>query len=295
MHTPSLNGHTLFSTMWIVAYSIPGNNGPTINWLKNSARCLQLKASQPWLDNQYGWPTPMSWKTNTMLQWWLCSTPKTMLTDIGGLMVFGEFTKTGHYVNKCPLKQCKTCWSYDHYQQTCTQENPTCRLCSRQHHEHSHKCKLYDKCDCQHLLLKCNNWGEAHPSNYLQCNARQIVVGSEWTTPYETAGGRKITQKTQTMENNDMELWWQHFFDSSKALGAIKGNNTLTQHMWQFGAFKSIKITILYTLSPSFFLPLSAHIPNITLPYNLLHVHLIYISDSLHRHPLWNHILTCIL
>lgn len=119
-----------------------------------------------------------------------------LLHDIGGLMVFGKFARTGHYVDKRPLKQCKTCWCYDHYQQTCKQENPICRLCSGQHHERSHKCKLCDKCDCQHLPLKCNNCGEAHPSDYSQCNARQIAVGSEWTTTNETTGGRKITQKT---------------------------------------------------------------------------------------------------
>lgn len=95
-----------------------------------------------------------------------------LLHEMGGLMVFGDFVKTGRYTNKRPLKQCKQCWKYDQYQQTCKQENPICQLCSGSHHEQSHKCKQCDKCDCQHMPLKCINCGEAHLSNYSQCNAR---------------------------------------------------------------------------------------------------------------------------
>ncbi len=131
-----------------------------------------------------------------------------LLYETGGLMVFGDFVKTGRYTDKRPLKQCKLCWRYDHFQQTCKQEGPTCRLCSGPHHERSHKCQQCDKRDCQHIPLKCVNCDEAHPSDYSQCNARRTVVGSERTTPHAIAGGRRTITKESTAEtnNNSMEL-----------------------------------------------------------------------------------------
>lgn len=125
-----------------------------------------------------------------------------LLHETGGLLLFGEFIKTGRYTDKRPPKQCKQCWKYDHYRQTCKQEHPTCRLCSGPHHENSHKCEHCDKRDCQHIPLKCTNCAEAHPSDYSQCNARRAATGSEQTMSHTTSGGRKILPKAQT-ENND--------------------------------------------------------------------------------------------
>lgn len=127
--------------------------------------------------------------------------------EIGGLMVFGKFAKTGRYTDKRPLRQCKYCWKYNHYQQMCKPENLSCRLCSGPHPEHAHKCGDCDKRDCQHIPLKCVNCGEAHPSDYAQCNARRAAIGSERMVPRTTAGGRKTTTKERTEETNDgMEL-----------------------------------------------------------------------------------------
>ncbi len=127
--------------------------------------------------------------------------------EIGGLMVFGDFARTGRYTDKRPLKQCKLCWKYDHYQQTCTLKNVVCRLCSGPHPEHAHKCGQCDKRDCQHLPLKCTNCDEAHPSDYTLCNARRIAIGSERTGPHAITGGRRKPPKEQTAKANDgMEL-----------------------------------------------------------------------------------------
>ncbi len=126
--------------------------------------------------------------------------------EIGGLMVFGDYAKTGRYTDKRPLRQCKQCWRYDHYQQTCKPENLACRLCSGPHPEQSHKCRQCDKHDCHHLPLKCVNCGEAHPSNYSQCNARRAVIGSERTS-HKVEGGRKTASKELTAGTNDnMEI-----------------------------------------------------------------------------------------
>lgn len=130
-----------------------------------------------------------------------------LLHEIGGLMIFGDFVKIGRYSDKRPLKQCKQCWRYDHYQQTCKQEGPTCRLCSGPHHDRSHKCRQCDKRDCQHIPFNCVNCNEAHPSDYSQCNVRRTTVGSDRTTPHVTVGGRKTVMKEPTAgTNNDMEL-----------------------------------------------------------------------------------------
>lgn len=128
--------------------------------------------------------------------------------EIGGLIVFGDFTRAGWYTDKRPLKQCKLCWKYDHYQQTCTLKNVVCRLCSGPHPERAHKCRQCDKRDCQHLLFKCTNCDEAHPSDYTHCNARWIAIGSERIGPHAVTGGRRKPPKEQTVKENDgMELW----------------------------------------------------------------------------------------
>ena len=120
-----------------------------------------------------------------------------LLRRNGGLMAFGEFVKTSRYTDKRPLKQCKTCWRYDHYQQTCKSDTPTCRLCSGPHQEQVHRCRQCDKRDCEHMPLRCVNCEEAHPSDYAMCNARRAVIGSE-RMARATAGGRKIATQTTT-------------------------------------------------------------------------------------------------
>ncbi|KAI6015728.1 hypothetical protein PISMIDRAFT_93675, partial [Pisolithus microcarpus 441] len=50
------------------------------------------------------------------------------LLSVGGAFMFGRYTTIKRYQDTKPVKQCTTCWSFDHFSARCT-SSPRCRSC----------------------------------------------------------------------------------------------------------------------------------------------------------------------
>ena len=82
------------------------------------------------------------------------------------------------------FSQCENCCQFGHVAQRCTQEHPTCPLCSLHHKKSEHRCpnpvcpkegnhRPVLAC-CEVSPAKCPNCGEPHSARYRDCSARPV-------------------------------------------------------------------------------------------------------------------------
>lgn len=113
------------------------------------------------------------------------------LLGVGGAFMFGRYTTIKRYQDTKPVKQCTTCWSFDHFSARCN-SLPKCRSCAGPHREESHVC---NECPntakaqkgCTHMPIRCANCDGDHPADNVNCPTRQIAVGTTRSAP---GGGR---------------------------------------------------------------------------------------------------------
>ncbi|KAI6152896.1 hypothetical protein EDD17DRAFT_1490750 [Pisolithus thermaeus] len=113
------------------------------------------------------------------------------LLNVGGAFMFGCYTTIKHYQDTKPVRQCMTCWSFDHLTARCT-SSPKCCTCAGPHKEDSHIC---NECPdmakaqkgCTHIPICCTNCNGDHPTDNVNCLMRRIAFSTTQTAPI---GGR---------------------------------------------------------------------------------------------------------